>query len=100
VQSPIVKRDPKKRVQTAPKTAVKADRVLRVETYKGIWARASIGDMELDVPGAKFRLAPGTYTVRLRNTDMHVTRTCTVTLGVHEVTTLRVAMEEGGCDIE
>jgi len=90
----------KTREKTPTRTAAPkvGDRVLRVETYNGVWAWAYVGSQRLDVPGAKFKLAPGTYTVRLKNTDLGVTRTCTVTLGAREVTTLKVDMEEGGCE--
>jgi hypothetical protein len=64
-----------------------------------VWAWAFVGGQRLDAPGAKFRLAPGTYTVRLKNTDLGVTRTCKVSLGEHDVTTLKVDMEEGGCEV-
>jgi hypothetical protein len=53
----------------------------------------------MDAPGAKFRLAAGTYTVRLKNTDLGVTRSCKVNVGEHDVTTLKVDMEEGGCEV-
>lgn len=76
-----------------------ADAMLRVTTYNAVWAWVSIGSQRQEVPDAKFKLAPGTYTVRLKNTDLKVTRTCSVTLEAGQVRSLKVEMEEGGCDL-
>ncbi len=49
-----------------------ADGVLLVEAAP--WAQVTIGDQMQETPGAKFVLAPGTYTVRLYNPDSRVTK--------------------------
>ncbi len=89
------------KARSAPvtKRAAEADAMLRVSTYEAVWARVFVGGQQQEVPFAKFKLASGTYTVRLKNTDLGVTRTCTVTLDAGQVRTLKVDMEEGGCDL-
>lgn len=99
-EAPVIVEQPKpKRAQSRSRAAAKNDKVLRIETYGAVWAWAFVGGQRMDAPGAKFRLAAGTYTVRLKNTDLGVTRTCKVALGEHDVTTLKVDMEEGGCEV-
>jgi serine/threonine-protein kinase len=100
-EAPVVVEQPKPRKVRAARTATKSggDKVLRIETYGAVWAWAYVGGQRMDAPGAKFRLSAGTYTVRLKNTDLGVTRTCKVSLGEHDVTTLKVDMEEGGCEV-
>lgn len=101
-EEPVVVEPSKPRkARVAARPAVKSggDKVLRIETYGAVWAWAYVGGQRMDAPGAKFRLAAGTYTVRLKNTDLGVTRTCKVTVGEHDVTTLKVDMEEGGCEV-
>lgn len=89
----------KARVASSRPAAKGGDKVLRIETYGAVWAWAFVGGQRMDAPGAKFRLAAGTYTVRMKNTDLGVTRNCKVTLGERDVTTLKVDMEEGGCEV-
>ena len=101
-EAPVVVEQPKpKKTRVASRPVAKSggDKVLRIETYGAVWAWAFVGGQRMDAPGAKFRLAAGTYTVRLKNTDLGVTRNCKVTLGERDVTTLKVDMEEGGCEV-
>jgi hypothetical protein len=71
---------------------------LRVVTDDGVWAYVNIaGQPEQEVPGAKFQLAAGRYTVRLRNTDLQVSFRCTVILKTGETKTLHVALADQRC---
>jgi hypothetical protein len=70
--------------------------VLRVNTTNGTWAYVRIGATRGETPGARFKLAPGTYRVRLSN-DIDPARECTVSLAPGRTQTLTVAMEEGEC---
>ncbi len=100
VEQRIVEQPKPRKARVAPRPVAKGgDKVLRIETYGAVWAWAFVGGQRMDAPGAKFRLAAGTYTVRLKNTDLGVTRNCRVTLGERDVTTLKVDMEEGGCEV-
>jgi hypothetical protein len=101
-EAPAIVEQPKPRkarVAARPAARSGGDKVLRIETYGAVWAWAFVGGQRMDAPGAKFRLAAGTYTVRLKNTDLGVTRSCKVNVGEHDVTTLKVDMEEGGCEV-
>jgi serine/threonine-protein kinase len=101
-EQPIVTAPKKAKARTAPtptKRSGGAEAMLRVTTYNAVWAWVYIGSQRQEVPDAKFKLAPGTYTVRLKNTDLNVTRTCSVTLEAGQVRSLKVEMEEGGCDL-
>jgi serine/threonine protein kinase len=84
-QAPIVKRPP------AP------DATLRVIENEGAWAKVSVGNAVAELPGAKFHLAAGRYTVHLRNKELGVAVDCEVSIGSGEVKTLRVALEDKQC---
>ena len=71
---------------------------LRVETYEGVYAAAYVNGERQDVPGASFKLAPGTYKVRLNNPSLHLSKTCTAVVSSGKTMTLRVDLEEGTCD--
>lgn len=99
-RAPVVEQPKPRKTPVAARPVAKAiDKVLRIETYGAVWAWAYVAGKRMEAPGAKFRLAAGTYTVRMKNTDLGVTRTCKVTLGERDVTTLKVDMEEGGCEV-
>jgi hypothetical protein len=81
------------------RAAKKADAVLRVNTFEGVWAWAHVNGRRQYAPGAKFKLAAGRYTVRLTNPDLNLAHTCTVTIDPGEVVTLKVELEVGECDV-
>jgi serine/threonine protein kinase len=84
-QAPVVKRP------AAPPA------ILRVIENDGTWAKVTVNGATQEVPGAKFHLAAGTYTVRLRNTDLDIAFTCQVSLDSGDIKTLRVALEDKQC---
>jgi hypothetical protein len=92
----------KARGAAAPaRSGARADALLRVITYNGVWAWAYVGNQRIDVPGtSKFKLPAGTYVVKLKNTDLGVTRSCKVVLEAGQVKTLKVEMEENLCDVD
>ena len=81
------------------RAAKKADAILRVNTFEGVWAWAHVNGRRQYAPGAKFKLAAGRYTVRLTNPDLDLAHTCTVTIDPGEVVTLKVELEVGECDV-
>jgi hypothetical protein len=94
----------KARAQAAAKSSPKASRggdaMLRVNTYEAVYARVSAGGQSIDVPGTeKLRLSAGTHVVKLVNKYLGITRTCSVKLEAGKVRTLKVSMEEGGCEV-
>ena len=94
----------KARAQAAAKSAPKASRggdaILRVNTYDAVYAHVTVAGQSIDVPGTdKFKLAAGTYNVKLVNKYLKITRTCPVKLESGKVRTLRVSIEEGGCEV-
>ena len=76
-----------------------ADATLRVNTYEGTWAWAYVAGQKQYAPGAKFKLPAGRYTVKLTNTNLHITRQCRIEIGSGQVMTLSVELEEGQCDV-
>ncbi|HEY5944625.1 MAG TPA: protein kinase [Kofleriaceae bacterium] len=85
---------PSKRIATRA-----ADSLLRVNTYEGTWARASTSGQTQNAPGARFKLSPGRYTVKLNNPELHLTRVCSVSIGPGEIRTLTVDLEGDACDV-
>ncbi len=73
------------------------DATLRIVTDEATWAKVTIGSEVQDAPGAKFHLAAGTYTVRLRNSDLDISMACQVSLEPGKVKTLWVALEDKQC---
>jgi serine/threonine protein kinase len=100
---PAVVDEPKpavvKKARPAPivKKPAAPDATLRVVTDEGTWAKVIIGSEAQEAPGAKFHLAAGTYTVRLRNSDLDISMVCQVSLEAGKVKTLRVALEDKQC---
>jgi serine/threonine protein kinase len=94
------KRAAKKALRVAPaRGTAAATAILRVN-QTGIdppWAFVSVDGKRSDAP-AKFQLAPGQYKVKLDNPDLHLSRTCTVTVHAEEVVTLKINLESGHCD--
>jgi hypothetical protein len=103
VAQPAVVEQPKpvvvKKARPAPvvKKPAAPDATLRVITDEGTWAKVIIGSEAQEAPGAKFHLAAGTYTVRLRNSDLDIAMACQVSLEAGKVKTLRVALEDKQC---
>ncbi|HUS33254.1 MAG TPA: protein kinase [Kofleriaceae bacterium] len=94
-------RDKGRKVRTpvAPKaTPTKGDRVLRLESDGGTYARATLNGVSYDVPGGKIKLNAGTYTVKFENRDLGKKFTCPVTVA-KDVQSLKVYMEDGTCDV-
>jgi len=67
---------------------------LRVATADGAWAKATLRAESFDIPGASFKLKPGTNTVTLK--DARFSRTCTVPFKPGSQT-LTVSMKSGKC---
>lgn len=84
---------------TAKRAAAAADATLRVNTYDGTWAQVAVAGQHQYAPGAKFKLVPGRYTVRLKNPDLGLSRSCAIHIDSGEVMTLKVALEEGACEV-
>jgi hypothetical protein len=84
-QAPIVRRP------AAP------DATLRVIENEGAWAKVIVGSAVAELPGAKFHLAAGRYTVHLRNKELGISVDCAVSLDAGQVKTLRVALEDKQC---
>jgi serine/threonine protein kinase len=77
----------------APAPAPKHDATLKVVT-RDAWAEVTVGGLpSQETPGATFHLAPGKYTVHLKNDDS--VRACTVNLDSGHTTTLSVDMSKG-----
>jgi serine/threonine-protein kinase len=89
----------KARTAPAAKRAAAADATLRVNTYDGTWAQVAVAGQRQYAPGAKFKLVPGRYTVRLKNPDLGLSRSCAIHIDSGEVMTLKVALEEGACEV-
>jgi len=85
----------------APKQTAKAgDRVLRLESDGGAYARVTIAGLgSYEAPGGKIRLAPGKYVVKFENRDLGKKFNCPVTVTNKDVQSLKVYMEDGTCDI-
>jgi serine/threonine-protein kinase len=97
---PVVKTTPRKaRSAPARKSSGNVDATLRVNTYEGTWAWASVAGQKQYANGAKFKLPAGRYTVRLSNPDLHLAQACTVSVTSGQVVTLKVDLEEGACDV-
>jgi serine/threonine-protein kinase len=77
--------------------AAAPDATLRIVTEGGTWAKVSVGSDTQDAPGAKFHVAAGNYTVRLRNTDLDVSMSCRVSIESGKVVTLHAALEDKSC---
>ncbi len=91
-----------RKARSAPpprRAAPVASATLRVNTYEGTWARVAVAGQRQYAPGAKFKLAPGRYTVRLDNPDLGLSQRCPVHIDAGEDMTLRVALEEGACEV-
>jgi serine/threonine-protein kinase len=87
------------RARLAPVMKARAeDSVLRVNTMNGTWAYVRVGSDRGEAPGARFKVASGTYQVHLKN-DVDPPRECSVTIGSGQVLTLTVEMEEGACEL-
>jgi serine/threonine-protein kinase len=88
-----------KKARPAPvaKKVAGPEGTLRVVTDDGTWAKVTVGSDTQEAPGAKFHLAAGSYTVRLRNTDLGVAFSCPVSLEPSKVKTLRVVVEDKQC---
>ena len=99
--APAPVEQPKQTVRKAKSTPVRkaavADATLRIVTDDGTWAKVSVGADTQEAPGAKFHLAAGTYTVRLRNSELAISMACNVSLDAGKVKTLRVALEDKQC---
>ena len=65
---------------------------LRVHTTP--WAWAMVGNEKQDTPAAKFKLAPGRYTVRLNFPTLGITETHQVTIEPQKTFTLNINKEE------
>jgi serine/threonine protein kinase len=83
----------------AKKAPPAAEATLRVNTYEGTWAWAYVNGQKQYAPGAKFKIPAGRYTVKLTNTNLHITRQCRIEIGAGQVMTLSVQLEEGACDV-
>jgi hypothetical protein len=77
--------------------AAAPDATLRIVTEGGTWAKVSVGSDTQDAPGAKFHVAAGNYTVRLRNTDLDVSMSCRVSIESGKVVTLHASLEDKSC---
>jgi hypothetical protein len=102
--APVAVKDPPKPVahKTKPApvhhSAPAADATLRIVTDGGTWAYVNVAsEPQQEAPDAKFHLAAGTYTVRLRNTDLDVSMACRVSLESGRVTTLHASLEDKQC---
>ena len=69
--------------------------LLRVDTAEGRWARITIGKQFRDSPGARFRLAPGRYTIKVSNDEVDFT--CQVALGADRMTRVVVSLTDSAC---
>jgi serine/threonine-protein kinase len=87
-----------RKARSAPIEKKLEEAQLKVNTLDGTWAYVRIGSERLQTPGARFKLAPGTYVVRLEN-DIDPPRTCSVRIGAGQARTLTVEMEEGSCAV-
>ncbi|NVB77622.1 MAG: protein kinase [Kofleriaceae bacterium] len=86
--------------KSSPKPTRSGDAILRVNTYDAVYARVTVSGHSMDVPGTeKFKLPAGTHVVKLVNKYLKITRTCPVKLEAGKVRTLKVSMEEGGCEV-
>ena len=85
-----------RKARSAPLEKKPGDAVLKVNTLDGTWAYVRIGSERVQTPGARFKLAPGSYVVKLEN-DIDPARACSVKLAPGQVRTLTVEMEEGSC---
>jgi serine/threonine protein kinase/outer membrane biosynthesis protein TonB len=79
--------------QTPARAASRKDPgFLRVHTTP--WAWASVGNEKQETPGAKFKLSPGHYTVRLNFPTLGVTETHHVTIESTRTFTLNINKED------
>jgi hypothetical protein len=72
-------------------------KTLRLESEGGTWADAYINGVKYAVPGAKVKIAAGTYTVRFENRDLHKKFQCQVSV-TKDIQSVKVYVEDGECD--
>jgi hypothetical protein len=83
----------KPRVEAPVVVAKKAPGVLRVTSDP--WAYVVVDDsITAETPSAKFTLAAGRHTIRLKNGETGATLTRTVTVGAGETALVRVRSED------